>query len=402
MSVRQNSFTHFIYPFQFDAESFADRVHAVESAHWQRTQGPTHVWQTARLPKEDMLAYVADNVNPRDGVSAIGRFWKLSDAWHIAISSADWQLETPRGKIPFQLAGGKKSSHSAALALFHNGVGLLTVRAQPRTGQLAEWLNFQHSFRFLGGRREVFARAEATGEAHAFLQNSRRKQELDTSGDKDAHVSFDDVLESLLGSAAIEGETISWWREVFIPGRLLPFAAFFVDGVPEQEQPQVLYRARRLFYFDQKGVRPSPSDLSTDNPSLLPYSAKQWFVVGREGACFVAFDAPDVEFTRSELPAHLAGIYLFCYLFALHQRFGLLKLIEALTKSRLPANQADPEPQESMAKILESFLAFSACSYFSEIAQSDNHHRYFQACRRALQVEQLYEELGEKLRHTQP
>ena len=65
--------------------------------------------------------------------------------------------------------------------------------------------------------------------------------------------------------------------------------------VPEAEQPQVLYRLRRLFYAEQKGVRPTTADLNMEYPALLPYAAQQWFALGREGAAFAAFDALGID-----------------------------------------------------------------------------------------------------------
>jgi hypothetical protein len=398
VNVRQTSFIHFVYPFRFDPETFTARADAVDRASWGSARGRTNVWQPARLPKEEMLAHVARCANPRDGAPATGYFWRLHDGSRSAYGSSDWRLVTPRGEIPFRFGGGGKSSLLVALALFHIGVGFLTLRAQPLTRELAGWLNFQHFFRFMRGDRSVHARADPSNTAPTPKPDVRPGLAPGLGIRPGDSLVVGSVLDALLASATIDGEGAPWWHEVFIPGRLLPFAALFVDGVPEQEHAHLLHRVRKLSYFDQKGIRPGPDDLRPDHPALLARSANQWFAVGREGASFVAFDAPDIEFSRSELPAHLGGVYFFCYLFSLHQRFGLLALTEALATCGLGDDGAGGERSHSSVDyIRDGFMAFTTRSYFSEIVHSENHNRYFHACREALRVERLYREVGEKL-----
>jgi hypothetical protein len=100
------------------------------------------------------------------------------------------------------------------LALFRDGVGCLTIRAEPASQEVADWLDFLHYFRFARGQRGVGLRAE------------RR-----------------------VGAPL-------WWEEIFSPGQLLPFTAFFVEAAPAEEVPLLLYRVRKRVVARRDDVPP--------------------------------------------------------------------------------------------------------------------------------------------------
>jgi hypothetical protein len=101
-SVADNSFLLFVYPFLFTASEFEDRVRQIEGAVYlfNRTdrQEPRRVWETLDFPGEDMLAYVADYLNPKPrsadpgapSNSAIARLWRVTDQMQPVYGLADW------------------------------------------------------------------------------------------------------------------------------------------------------------------------------------------------------------------------------------------------------------------------------------------------------------------------
>lgn len=58
------SFIYFVYPFLYEAETFARRVQAVQQAQWQGRERPLTMWQAERFPEDDLLAHVARYLNP--------------------------------------------------------------------------------------------------------------------------------------------------------------------------------------------------------------------------------------------------------------------------------------------------------------------------------------------------
>src|SRR5262245_15035833 len=101
-SVADNSFLLFVYPFLFSASEFEDRIRRVEDAVYVSNRSgqpePSKIWETLDFPREDMLAYVADYLNPKqraadDGSSsnsAIARLWRLTDEMQPVYGLADW------------------------------------------------------------------------------------------------------------------------------------------------------------------------------------------------------------------------------------------------------------------------------------------------------------------------
>jgi hypothetical protein len=118
-----------------------------------------------------------------------------------------------------------------------------------------------------------------------------------------------------------------WWRETFVPGQLLPYAVVYVDGVRADKAALLLYRIRH-FFPSRREICPAPEDLRLDHDAYLTYADRQYFLFSLKGATFVAFDAPATDFFRRELPDHLR---VRLYLLALHRRFTLIQLSEAVS-----------------------------------------------------------------------
>jgi len=96
VSIADNSFLFFVYPFLFNSSEFEDRVREVERAVYNfNDNGSKHtesVWEGLDFPRDDMLAYVADYLNPkpRSTSPAIARLWRVTDAMQPVYGLADW------------------------------------------------------------------------------------------------------------------------------------------------------------------------------------------------------------------------------------------------------------------------------------------------------------------------
>ncbi|MCI0489590.1 MAG: hypothetical protein L0229_23615 [Blastocatellia bacterium] len=405
---RKASFIHAVYPFLFDAfepGSFEKRVRAIESARWPVEDRKINVWQMALFPEAELLPHVARYLNPPDTTAATARLWKLNDRLQDIYGldgKAGWRLRSPRGEVPFRFGETGEDYFAAQLALFHIGVGFLTARIRPETDELDDWLDFLHHFRFAWGERGASVQAERQiddGASVPFFPEPAGgiNEHADGSG------YFGELLDAMLRTGALDGETAPWWRDVFVRGRLLPFTALYVDALPEEQIPIVVYRVHNCFHARQE-IHPASEDISLDRPALMPYAENQWFVFTLESGAFVAFDAPDTRFYRAVLPRHLRDQYFILFLLALHQRFALMKLSDEVAMNWLAGNEGDSESplemkrEESFRRIRDALLAFTARGHFTQVMQRKNHHRCYLKWQETFQVKQLYGEVSDEVR----
>jgi hypothetical protein len=117
VKVTDNSFLLFVYPFLFTPAEFNHRVSAIEEATYTFSgndeQQGTKVWEILDFPGDEMLAYVADYLNPPipdtnspdpkaqlDGAKlATARLWRLCDRMQPVYGLAgwaDWRLRMDR------------------------------------------------------------------------------------------------------------------------------------------------------------------------------------------------------------------------------------------------------------------------------------------------------------------
>src|SRR5260370_34297162 len=159
-SVADNSYLLFVYPFLFDAKLFDGRVEALDGAQWRHyNKGKDfNVWTAARFPGTDMLASVANYLNPEANATATARLWKLNEELQETFGladRADWQLVAGKERVPFRLGEVGRTSFAFQLAMFRVGTGFLTVRIKPHSKELGDWLDILSYFRFVKGQRAV-------------------------------------------------------------------------------------------------------------------------------------------------------------------------------------------------------------------------------------------------------
>lgn len=374
------SFLHFVYPFTFRAEEFEERIATLD--------GQKDVWLPKAFPAGETLSHVADYLQPREGHPRAARLWKLSEQNNMPLRltrDLDCRLMTNKKEIPFIFGGAQKNSAAVELALFGVGVGFLTVAVQPKGADIPTWLAFLHYFRVMDGNHDVSLTITAA--------DARRPSEF-------AHgaVTYTEIRDTLLGTAALPGESAKhWWYDVFVPDRMIPFAVLFVDGLnDERERGELLYRVRNFFRTEQTVIATDEDLQVKRHPALLPYAEGQQFLFSLEGGAFVAFDAPkDNLFFRETLPSHLRDQYFLVFLLALHQRFALIRLSQRVAE-RWTGDRDDRFVR--FGRIREDFLDFSARGYFVQVMQREHHHRFYRKWHEIFQMDALYQEVRNEIR----
>jgi len=102
---------------------------------------------------------------------------------------------------------------------------------------------------------------------------------------------------------------------------------------------------------------------------------------------------------------------LLVFLLALQQRFLLARLSEKVASAWLPAAIRDREikalrgnrtgtlkdMREAFDDIRDIFLAFTARGYFTQVVQTEVHHRYYRKWQETFQVAQMYQEVSDEI-----
>jgi hypothetical protein len=471
--VADCSFVHFVYPFLFDAAKFDDRIAQLETVTCNSGTKAnedipmwTPLWKEKGFPRDDMLAYVASFLNPKKSKQATARFWKLNDKLDEAFGlarCADWQLVIKDKKkekvLPFRFGEVSPSSDSlftVQLALFRVGVGFLTVRACPESDEVNDWLDFISNFRFVKGQRQFTVRATKrikNRDTHQIedveffpaLAGALNESEEVDAGDECAinrHLPkgtdgskgtmnnqrlFIEILDALLRTGNLNAGEEPWWKEVFIPEQLIPFASVYVDEETEDSRPELplagaskvtdearenadvllekqrqedsrlIYMLRNFFHASQ-GINPAPEDLALDHPSLIPYAERCWFIFSLDGGSFLACDAPRTpSFFRQTMPDHLRDQYFLLLLIVLHQRFALMCFSQDVVTKWL-TEKDEEKRMVAFRRIRERLLSFTAHGLFTQVMQREHHHRAYRKWQEIFQINDLYGEVRDEVR----
>lgn len=317
-------------------------------------------------------------------------------------------LDGEFGEIPFrfgELAKESRKQFAVQLALFGVGVGFLTVRARPESEHLDDWLTFLSIFRYVRGQRTNDVRAQKrrkdpnTNLVHEMPFFPKPAGGVSASKHSDGSGHFTEVLDSLLRTASLSSEDGEWWNEVFIPEQTLPFATLFVDDIAQDEIPELIYKVRN-FFTPSQGPNPAPEDLRLDHPSLIAYARDQWFVFSLDGGAFVACNAPhdtsrDRGFFRETLPDHLRDHYFILFLIVLQQRFLLMSLSQQVAD--VWPRVKDKAKVEDFDPIRDALLEFTARGMFTQVMQSEHHHRCYRKWQEIFQIKELYQEVRDEV-----
>ena len=403
---RTASSIRFVYPFIFPAESLPQRAERFSGLTRMIGKAERPVWRLQAFVTDDMLAHVAAFVDPPSGAALSARLWRVEDEVLRSPSGlgagrthpgADWVLVTRLGEVAFVI-------EAIELALFEHGVGFLTISALPESTELSDWFTFLHFFRYIGGRRASEVRATRTvGVAGAdgqvrtapfFPSLGDQTDAADSAGPQSRH--FRELIADLLTGGARPGATHEWWREIFVPDMLLPYASLFIDGCRAEDVQAVRYRLRNFFHAEQF-VHPSADD---GGAGLLPYAVNQWFFSSLNGGGFVAFDAPATEFFRITLPGHIRAQYFLLFVLALEQRFVLMRLSQEVAEEWGGGGERPTETARAaaFADIRDRLLAFTAQGYFAQTMQEEHHHRSYCQWQETFELPRLYDTVAAEVR----
>jgi hypothetical protein len=400
--VTDNSFLLFVYPFLFDTAEFDVRVEAADAATVQTGRHHPNVWQLVRFPGAEMLAYVADYLNPKENKAATARLWKLNPGLRKVFGleeCADWRLSVKNDSTPFYF-GDKELKHAdfaVQLALFRFGIGFLTFRVRPKSDRLDDWLDFAHYFRFVARPKDVRIQA-IVSQGDAIPADSKGQPFFpEPAGGLSDHPEgkgvLNNLIEGLLKTLHVSGAC--WWREVFVPEQVIPFAGIFVNGISPGEDLHLAYRLRNFFHKDQ-GMHPSAEDLDPLHPGLLAYAQRQWFIFSLDGGSFLGCDVPNTSFFREILPQHVRDQYFLLFLITLQQRFLLMSLSQQVSESWLKSKEN--EKANAFAEIRNTLLQFTARGMFTQVMQREHHHRCYRKWQEIFQIQELYQEVRDEVR----
>ncbi|MCC3582127.1 MULTISPECIES: hypothetical protein [unclassified Microcoleus] len=409
---QNGSFIYFVYPFLFETANFQTLKNAISQTQIPARQNQM-LWESQTFPKDDLLFHVANYLNPTDNHPPTASLWKLNEAARDILGfRAQWELITPIAKIPFNFGEAGEGNKAVQLALFQIGVGFLTIRTQPDSNNINQWLNFLHYFRFLEGQQGTHIKAQRRiglnpdtkqPQFEPFFPEIAGGNAQYQAGKNQVH--FGQIVTALLKKSALpptelpEPTSKQWWSEVFIPGQMLPFTALFADNLPPDETQLLLYKLQNLFH-EKQGNYPAPEDLEPNNPAWLPYASRQWFIFSLEGGSFLAADAPKTDFFRKTLPSHLRDQYFLLFLIALHQRFTLMMLSSKVALNWLSDSDKDTNSQREhvFEEIRNQLLVFTARGYFAQVMQRQHHHRCYRQWHEVFQIQELYQEVNDEVR----
>ena len=392
------TFSLFIYPFSFEREQFDALVHSTQQASWKINQQSVKIWACDRFPQDELLPQVSNYLIPTNASNETACLWKLESQALASLQTlgmgknnpAQWTVNTPYGGIRFEIDHIK-------LILFRIGIGFLTLSVVPQADTLATWFDFMHYFRFSNGSRHVnLSVQQKTGQdqfAPFFPPVCNHP-----AGQPGL---LAEIISAILSTTAGTEAAAAWWRDIFVPGQLLPYAGLFVEGDESGlEVPKLAYRLQNFFHSEQT-LDLTKEDQEMDKPTIVPYVGNQWFLYSLEGSAFFAYNPPQTTFFKQTLPEHLQNQYFILYLLALHQRFALIDLSTGIADQWLQSASAAPidlqRREQAFQKIREAFFLFNARGYFYQVGQKEHHHRCYKGWQQVFQLEYLYNDLRNKI-----
>ncbi len=389
MRVLPQSFAYLTFPFLFDEAEFEGLKTSADISVWASDKKRIEVWKEEAFGEEDLLPYVQRYLNPPPGVPPTACVWTMKgDALQSTEglgTKGSWYLHTPKHDIRFEIRG-------IDLLIFRAGIGFLSFNVRCFSETEEDWMDFLHFGRYINRKHGVALRLERkTGkdQTSPFFPGPAGG----TAAHPDGTGTMLEVISGILNS--IKDVQPGWWREVFVSGQMLPYAAMFADQMNDDDTRLLLFRMRHFFGMQQL-MRPSPEDLAFNNPTLLPYSEGQWFVFSLDGTAFVAVNPPDTVFLKQTMPDHLRDRYFLLFLIVLHQRFVLMDLSDRVAHEWLHGDEL--ARASAFEQIRDALLKFTARGYFSQVMQTEHHHAVYRRWQETFQVELLYREVSDEVR----
>jgi hypothetical protein len=308
-------------------------------------------------------------------------------------TETEWQLVIRSRSLALRL-------DEVQLALFRQGIGLLTIRIAALSQDVSDWLDLIHHSRFIRRARGHLQIRRRVGRDSATLADQWRPYFPAVAGglttNTDGCGTLGDLIRGLLRSTVRNSSASDWWREVFVPGQMIPFACLFLDQVPSGDQESILHTVHNFFGAEQ-GRLAVPTTSGAD-AMRWEYTSGQTFLFSPEGTGFVAFDPPDTPFFRQTLPSNLWRQYFPLFQITLFQRFALMEMSERISRGWYPDQPSrEPRAAEVLASIRDRLLRFTAAGYFTQVSQRPRQHTCYKSWQKCFQIHELYERTRQAL-----
>ncbi len=402
--VLPHSFCTFLYPFHFRSEDFEIIAASLKKDSFKGRP----VWMPHTFQNEDLLPHVADFLNcPADEGALAQKATVLS--WDLQ-GEALGHHEFLGARCAWTCVHGKGERRltlvfevtEVNLTLFRIGIGFLHVQVRPETVAPEVWQDFIHLFRFLEGSRSpvLQARRRVGKDQWEPCRPGLLPRGVPGADEPDtfhmAEIVNTLLKRYLLVGSGSQAEISARLRSVYIKSQMIPYVGLFINGYVEEHRMRLL-NSMKNFFESKQVLDPAPNDISPLNPDYLQYTSSSWFVFSLDGACFLAFDAPDTSFFKENLPHHLArDQYYLLFLLVQHQRLVLMGLSNEVAAYW---GEQDPARRESLFDDLrDRLLFFTSNGYFHQVMQREHHHRVYRMWQEKLQVHQLYSEVAGEVR----
>lgn len=183
------------------------------------------------------------------------------------------------------------------------------------------------------------------------------------------------------------------------PTRALSFSLSITDSPIEdsQDKGEYLYRLRRSFKYS---YLPDSADLRMDNnPEVLSLFSNSYWGMALEGAVSLVELAREEgagtttdTFFQSNYVHSFETTYLYMYILALHQRYGLLHLTIEMSELSRKYDELTSRPIEQMKDVSamhRRIVAFKLRSTFSQVSNVTHQESLYTRFREVLKIDDL-------------
>lgn len=391
---------HLIYlivPFAFNCE-------------WEEAAvrlGKDGQWRPAGFSNQRLFNYVDDLFSNNEPNQILARYYRLEQKSRNRIGLPNnintiMKLATGKGELAVSLT-------QIELFLFESRVGFLAYKLQMAdncsVNDIVDAAYYAKSFK----------RSEVT-------LNYERKTGKDSS--QPMQIRIPDITAVLLEPLTIESffENDLNSKGQQSPHHALVYSAVILDKKPADEEiAEILFRMRRSFKYSYKPAS-SEYDLAHNEESLQLFDNIYWGA-SLEGLSCLTYKLDDKvsnDFLNGTFMGYLENTYLFLYLLALHQRYGLISLameaahlpstLQEMRKSMHPEkyktglskmvklnsislHSADVSEQSQISMLQEKISYFTLRFLFTQVSAITHHARLYKLMRQVMGINELLWEL---------
>ena len=403
----------FLLPLWFPKSTYAQRKKQAVEATLTIGGKSVPFWEPFALSSRVLLPHVRRYLNI-GGDGTTGTLLSVNPIiidWLTGPREADscWTLNlSNQGSLRFQLL-------QAHLFLYQLDIAFICLELRASSDLAADWFNLLHYVRFFTGDRarkiQVTTR-ELANVAEALRTLAAPSNAMISSKTKNLTVtlpSIASILDVLLDTVSLEGEPHFPLTQSIanvgpraieqpgVEGQLLtyPNLMFASHGNASANANLGLSLVSRAKGAHHAGQRISSHESVNATEGILPYAEDQWFFASSEGGGFVAIQSNEMvaspdPFQARTLPNHVRQDYFFAFSYSAFQRFALIRLSEEVASQTFKST-------DKFTGVQGQVLEFTGRALFSQISQSQHHHRYYDLALRVHQVNEFHKEVSQEV-----